>query len=94
MVETIMFGFVIGYAIVSAVVGLFVGTMITALFNGYGGLDIVIGSKDSVYLQRVLKVRAQFRSMNIVRRVLYTVLTFFVGFVVAAIVWPATVSGK
>lgn len=50
MVETIMFGFVIGYAIVSAVVGLFIGTVLTALFNGYRGLDIVIGKKDNALL--------------------------------------------
>lgn len=94
MFEIIMFGIAIGYVGVSALMGTLIGAHLTAVFNGYSGLDAVISTKDSVYFSRILQVRAQFRQLGFVMRVLYTVLTFFVGFVVAATVWPASVFGK
>lgn len=94
MFETVMFGIAIGYVVVSALMGLFIGSILTAVFNGYRGLDAVISTKDSVYFSKILQVRAQFRQLGFVMRVVYTILTFFVGFVVAAAVWPSTVFSK
>jgi uncharacterized membrane protein len=93
MFETVI-GIAIGYAVVSAIVGLFIGSILAAIFNGYSGLNAVIAQKDSEYFARIIAVRSKFRKMRAIKRLGYTILTFFVGFVVAAAVWPATVISK